>query len=169
MKYIALIVLVLGLAIGACAQTTINFADLPDVSTPSPLPNGYGGVNWSGVFYVDPFEWNGAGPGFKLPQRSLGKDVAFSPYACASATCYASISSVDGKGFLLSAATAASGYGKNPIVVLAYSHGQYIGSQTFMMTTDLQELDFPAAWGAVTQVVFEGSVVFYDVDLVILP
>jgi hypothetical protein len=32
-----------------------------------------------------------------------------------------------------------------------------------MMTTDMQELDFPPSWGIVTQVVFQGSVVLYDV------
>ncbi len=107
------------------------------------MPNGHGGVNWAGVFYVDPWEWGGAGPGFKHAQNGPGKDVAFSPYVCGGVTCYATITSVDGKGFLLSSATAASGYNKNPLVVLAYSHGQYVGTQTFMLTTDLQQLDFP--------------------------
>jgi hypothetical protein len=136
------------------------------------MPNGYGGVNWAGVFYVDPWEWAGAGPGFKHVLSSPGKDVAFSPYACASLGCYASISSLDGKGFLLASATAAGGYATKtatPLVVLAYRHGQYVGSQRFMLTTDLQELDFPTDWGAVTQVVFQGSVVFYDMTLQILP
>lgn len=169
MKYLTLLILVLGLAIGVNAQSTITFSDLPDISTPSPMPNGYGGVNWSGVFYVDPFGWPGAGAGFKQAHRSLGKDVAFSPYACGSVTCYASISSVDGRVFFLYSATAAAGYGKNPVVVTAYRDGQYLGSQSFMMTTDLQQLDFPPEWQGVTQVVFQGSVVFYDVTLQILP
>ena len=126
-------------------------------------------MNWTGVFYVDPLRWPAAGAGFLHAQNTPGNDVAFSPYACPGVNCYASISSVDGKGFLISSATAAAGYGKNPLVVLAYSHGQYVGTQTFMLTTDLQELDFPPAWGAVTQVVFQGSVVFYDLTLQILP
>jgi hypothetical protein len=169
MKYITLLVLLLGLAIGASAQGTFNFNSLPDVSAPTPVPNGYGGVNWAGVFYVDPWEWSGSGPGFKHVQNAPGKDVGFSPYTCGGITCYASITSVDGKGFLLSSATAAAGYSNNPLVVLAYSHGQYVGTQTFMLTTDLEQLDFPPEWGAVTQVVFEGSVVFYDMTLQILP
>jgi hypothetical protein len=172
MKYLTLLVLLLGLAIAASAQGTVNFSNLPDVSSPTPMPNGYGGVNWAGVFYVDPWEWGGAGPGFKHAQNGPGKDVAFSPYACGGITCYASITSVDGKGFLLFSATAAAGYeskAPTPLVALAYSHGQYVGTQTFMLTTDLQQLDFPPAWGAVTQVVFQGSVVFYDMTLQILP
>jgi len=169
MKYLALLILALGLAISASAQNHMNFAELPDVSAPTPVPNGYGSVNWTGVFYVDPFEWNGAGTGFKHAQSGPGRDVAFSPYACMGLICYASISSVDGKGFLLFSATAAAGYSKNPLIVLAYSHGQYVGTQTFMLTTDLQQLDFPPAWGAVTQVVFQGSVAFYDMSLEILP
>ena len=172
MKYLTLLVLLLGLAIGACAQGTINFSNLPDVSIPTPMPNGYGGVNWTGVFYVNPWEWDGSGPGFKHVPSNLGKDVAFAPYACGSVTCYASISTVDGKGFLLVAATAAGGYYSKipvPLIARAYSHGQYVGTQTFMLTTDLQQLDFPSEWGAITQVVFQGSVVFYDMTLQILP
>jgi len=172
MKYLTLLVLLLGLTIGASAQGTFNFSYLPDVSIPTPMPNGYGGVNWQGVFYVDPWEWSGAGPGFKNVQNTPGKDVAFSPYSCGVITCFASISSLDGKGFLLASATAAGGYASKtaiPLLVLAYNHGQYVGTQTFMLTTDLQRLDFPASWGAVTQVVFQGSVVFYDMTLEILP
>lgn len=169
MKNLLLLVVLLALAIGASAQTTINFADLPNVSVPTPLPNGYGNVNWSGVFYVDPAEWSGAGPGFKHNEDLAHNDVAFTGYGCLSTACYGSISSLDGKSFLLPQAHAAAGYGKSPLVVLAYSHGTYVGTQSFMMTTDVQELDFPPSWGAVTQVVFEGSVVFYDMTLQVLP
>jgi len=172
MKYIALLILVLGMAIGASAQATINFGDLPDVSSPTPLPNGYGGVNWSGVFYVDPFEWPGADKGFKHNRDTAGRDVAFTGYLCVSNACYASISSQDGKAFLLTEAHVAAGYSNklpSPLVVLAYNHGQYMGTQTFLLTSDLQELDFPPSWGGVTQVVFEGSVVFYDLTLYLTP
>jgi hypothetical protein len=169
MKHLTLLILVLGLAIGATAQSTFNFSGLPETAAPTPMPNGYGGLNWTGVFYVDPFAWPGAGAGFKQARSSLGRDVAFSPYACGSVSCYASITSVDGRAFFLYSATAASGYGKNPLVVTAYRNGVYLGTQTFMMTTDLQQLDFPPAWEGVTQVVFQGSVVFYDMTIQILP
>jgi hypothetical protein len=169
MKYLTLFLLILGLAISAAAQATINFANLPDVSTPSPLPNAYGGVNWSGVFYVDPLKWAGAGNGFKHTENMAGTDVAFAPYACGTSTCYASISSQDGKAFLLRYANAAGGYGSNPLIVTAYNHGAYVGTQRYMMTTNVQELDFPPSWGGVTQVVFQGSVVFYDLSLYLIP
>ncbi len=172
MKYLTLLVLLLGLAIGACAQGTFNFSSLPDVSIPTPMPNGYGGVNWVGVFYVDPWRWSGAGPGFKHIQNTPGKDVAFFPYACISVGCFASINSVDGRGFLFSSATAAAGYYSKspvPLIVRAYSNGKYVGTQTFMLTTDLQQLDLPPEWGPITQVVFQGSIVFYDLTIEILP
>src|SRR5271157_4235059 len=100
MKNLLLLFVLLGLALAANAQGSFNFSNLPDVSAPTPVPNDYGGVNWTGVFYVDPFEWSGAGPGFRHTQNNAGKDVAFAPYACQASTCYASISSVDGRGFL---------------------------------------------------------------------
>lgn len=161
MKNLLLLFVVLGLAIGASAQELVNFSDLPDISSPSPVPNGYGNLNWTGFFYVDPWNWGGAGQGFK--HGPIGKDVGFSPYVCGSiGTCYATLSA--SPGFELVNAHAAAGYGKNPLVVLAYYNGKYVGTQTYMMTTDVQELDFPPSWGIVTQVVFQGSVVLYDIS-----
>jgi hypothetical protein len=165
MKNLLLLFALLGLAVGASAQEIVNFSDLPDASSPSPIPDGYGNLNWAGFFYVDPYEWAGAGPGFK--HGPLGKDVGFSPYVCGGGSlCYGSINSTT--GFQLISVHAAAGYaslgpGGSPLLVTAYYKGKYIGSQRFMMTTDVQELDFPPIWGIVTQVVFQGSVVLYDV------
>ena len=73
-KTLVLLACMLILALGATAQNQINFSDLPLGSTPALLPNGYGGLNWSNFFYVDPAEWSGAGSGYKLgPDRG---DVA---------------------------------------------------------------------------------------------
>jgi hypothetical protein len=165
MKNLLLLFVLLGLAIGASAQELMNFSDLPDISSPSPMPNGYGNLNWTGFFYVDPYDWNGAGPGFK--HGPIGKDVGFAPYGCGSVGCYASLNS--STGFELINAHAAAPYanggpGGSPLIVTAYDNGKYIGIQTFMMTTDVQELDFPPSWGIVTQVVFQGSAVLYDVS-----
>lgn len=165
MKNLLLLVVLLGLAIGASAQETVNFSDLPDISSPSPVPNGYGNLNWTGFFYVDPYNWNGAGPGFK--HGPIGKDVGFTPYGCGTVACYASLSASN--GFELVSAQGAAPYatggtGYSPLVATAYNNGKYVGTQTFMMTTDVQELDFPPSWGVVTQVVFQGSVVLYDVS-----
>lgn len=162
MKNLFLLFVLLALAIGAGAQELITFADLPDINNPSPMPNGYGNLNWTGFFYVDPFEWGGSGQGFKHKNYITGTDVGFAPYACVTSGCYASLSASN--GFELVSAHAAAGYGKNPLVVTAYNNGQYVGTQTYMMTTDVQELDFPPSWGIVTQIIFQGSVVFYDVS-----
>ena len=142
MKKLLLLVVLLGLAaLGATAQETVNFSDLPDMDNPSPIPNGYGNVTWSGFYFVDPFDWGGSGQGFK--HAPIGRDVGFSPLACNGSLCSASLSSTT--GFQLVSAHAAAGYSKNPLVVTAYNHGRYVGVQTYMMTTDEQELDFPPA------------------------
>ncbi len=167
MKNLLLLFVLLGLAIGASAQELMNFSDLPDISSPSPLPNGYGNLNWTGFFFVDPFQWSGAGPGFKHKNDISGTDVAFGPYACVNSGCYSSLSASN--GFELVSAHGAAPYptggpGYSPLVATAYNNGKYVGTQTYMMTTDVQELDFPPSWGIVTQVVFQGSVVLYDVS-----
>src|SRR5208283_1969517 len=74
-KTLVLFVCVLAPAIGASAQENLNFANLPRVSMPTPMPNGYGQLNWTNIFYVDPNEWSGAGPGYK--DGPVGQDVAF--------------------------------------------------------------------------------------------
>lgn len=160
MKNLLLLFVLVGLALAANAQELINFADLPDMDSPSPMPNGYGNLNWTGFSYVDPYDWGGAGPGFK--RGPVGRDVAFAPYACNTFGCNASLSASN--GFELVSAHGAAGYSKNPLVVTAYNNGKYVGIQTFMMTTDVQELDFPPSWGIVTQIFFQGSVVLYDVS-----
>ena len=65
-----LLTLVLVLAVYAGAQQTINFADLPDVATATPLPTGYHSLTWSGVSYVDPFKATGMGRAFSTPAAS---------------------------------------------------------------------------------------------------
>lgn len=170
-KLILLFATVLALAIAAGAQGIINFGDMPDMASPSPMPNGYANFVWTGFYYVDPFQWNGAGPGFKHQEWMKGPDVVFAPYLCGgNSGCYASLSYSPGfapvpppMGFHLVSATAAAGYGKGVLVVTAYLNGKYVGSQRYFMTTQVQQLDFPTEWGVVTQVVFQGSVVLYDV------
>ena len=165
MKNLLLLFVLLALAIGATAQETVNFSDLPNISSPSPVPDGYANLNWTGFFYVNPFEWIGAGPGFK--NGPIGEDVAFAPYACSSLGCYASLSS--STGFELLSAHAAAPYatggpGGTPLVVTAYYKGKYVGTGTYMMTTEEQELDFPPSWGIVSQAVFQGAAVMYDLS-----
>ncbi len=168
MKNIALLLLMLVLtAMAALAQQDINFADLPDVSNPTPLPIDYQSLNWSCMFYVDPANWSGSGPGFSHQNRIAGTDVVFGPGLCAGPGGSSSISSVDGKGFLLLGATVAAGYSNMTLTVMAYNHGSYVGSHIFLMTTDTQVLTFPLTWGHITQAVLQGSGTFvlYNVQV----
>jgi hypothetical protein len=167
MKNLALLLVMLVLAIAAIAQQNINFADLPDVSSPTPLPADYQSLNWSCMFYVNPAEWSGSGPGFGHQNNIAGTDVAFGPGLCAGPGGASSISSVDGKGFLLLGATAAGGYSNMSLTVMAYNHGSYVGSYTYQLSTNAEVLIFPPKWGYITQAVFQGSgtLVLYNVQV----
>lgn len=55
------------LAAGANAQQQLNFANLPLVNSPSPIPSGYGQLNWGNFFYVNPYGWSGS-------ERDIGWD-----------------------------------------------------------------------------------------------
>ena len=50
-KTLVLIACLLALALSASAQNQINFANLPLVSTPTPMPNAYSGLNWNNISY----------------------------------------------------------------------------------------------------------------------
>jgi hypothetical protein len=72
---VALAFCLLAGVVGASAQQNLNFANLPLVNSPAPMPNGYGQLDWGNFFYVNPWGWSGAGPGYKLGPQ--GVDVAF--------------------------------------------------------------------------------------------
>jgi hypothetical protein len=167
MKNLLLLFVLLGLAVAASAQQHVNFADLPDISNPTPVPIGYQALDWSCMFYVDPDQWPGSGPGFGHHDHIAGADVAFGPGLCAGPGGASSISSVDGKGFQLLSAIAAAGYSNMVLTAIAYNHGTYVGADSFLLTTDTRNLTFPPAWGYVTQVVLQGSGTFvlYDVEV----
>ena len=165
MKNLVLWFFLLNLAAYAGAQQTINFADLPDVATSTPLPTGYHSLNWTGVLYVNPSKASGLGPGFQHSSSIAGTDVAFGPGVCGSTGCYSSISSAHGDYFQLVSATVAAGYTSGSLIVLAYVNGTYVGSHTYSLTTELQTLTFPQAWGNITEVVLQGSFVFYNLTI----
>jgi hypothetical protein len=162
-KTLVLLTCILVLALGATAQEQLNFFDLPLVSTPTPLPNGYGQLTWSNFFYVDPAEWAGAGFGYKLgPDRG---DVAFIgeqhclyeptqgrvPFPV---VCFGSISSAGGPfGFQPVSALVAGGFGPTSITVTAYNNGKYVGSSVYNLTTTPQHISFPFSWGPITEMV----------------
>jgi hypothetical protein len=74
-KTLVLLACLMALAVGATAQEQLNFTTLPLVTSPSPMPNGYGHLDWGNFFYVNPLGWSSAGPGYKLEPED--GDVAF--------------------------------------------------------------------------------------------
>lgn len=167
MKTIALLVVLMALVIGATAQANLNFADLPDAKVPTPMPNGYGNLTWSGINYVDPFQWVGAGAGFKHHEDITGSDVVFGGGPCFSSACFGAIS--DPLGFQLVSATLAAGYGPTSVTFTAYYKGKYVGAMTYQLTTQPQAITFPEAWDDVTQVIVQtssgGTFVLYNLSL----
>jgi len=165
-KTFVLLACVLALALGATAQQQLTFSDLPLASMPTLLPNGYGQLNWGNFFYVDPAEWSGAGPGYKLgPDRGDvafigGKVCLYNPIlkenVALPSACYGTISSAGGPiSFQAVSATAAAGFGSNNVTVTAYNNGKYVGSSVYSLTTLPQNISFPASWGAITELVIQ--------------
>lgn len=169
MKKLMLVFMLFALTLGLSAQSNlINFGDLPGLDVPAPVPSFYENYNWSGMFYVNPWTWSGAGPGFKHQEFVRNYSVAFIPYACVNVTCFASISSPT--GLILQGAHVAAGYptmGMAPsqLFVIAYNNGKYVGSATYNTTTQVQQIVFPPEWGTVTQVMFKGDAVFFDLNV----
>jgi len=173
-KSLLLLTCVLALALGATAQNQINFAQLPLVSTPAPLPNGYYGFNWSDFFYVDPERWSEAGPGYML-SPVINRDVAFvGDTGCTwrlpalHHTCNGTITANGPISFQAVSATVAGGFGTTSITVLAYNNGNYVGASFYSLGTELQTITFPPSWGPITQLTFQtpagGDLVFYDLQ-----
>lgn len=176
-----LILCLLALAVGASAQNQINFAGLPLVGSPMPVPNGYYDFTWTNILYVDPAEWQSAGPGYKL-SASPDQDVAFvGGTTCLipgrGENCFGSISVPSSLGsggvnnplsFQLVSATVAGGFGPTTISVVAYNKGNYVGTASYDLSGDLQTINFPASWGSVTEVTFQtvamGDLVIYNLQ-----
>lgn len=173
-KTLVLLACVLAVAIGASAQENLNYVDLPKVSTPTIMPNGYGQLNWTNIFYVDPSEWSCAGPGYKNGPND--QDVAFvGGKVCRllQEYCYGTVSSNGGPtSFQAVSAVVAGGFGPTNITVTAYNNGSYVGSAFYILSTQVQTLNFPPAWGSITELVFQtsngGDLVIYDLSVYIL-
>lgn len=149
------ILCLLAMVTTASAQQNLNFADLPLVNTPSPMPDGYGQLGWgNNLYYVNPYGWSGAGSGFRLGPQ--GEDVVFvGARNCrlVGYTCYGTLT--DPRGFQLVSANVAAGFGPTTIVVTAYNNGNVLGSANYFLTTQMRTLNFPADWGIATEVVIQ--------------
>jgi hypothetical protein len=157
------------LAAGANAQQQLNFANLPLVNSPSPIPSGYGQLNWGNFFYVNPYGWSGSGAGYRLGPKD--EDVAFiGGESCrlSGNTCYGTLSSAG--GFELVSANVAAGSNPEAIIVNAYTNGRFVGSANYFLTAEMRTLIFPSSWGVVTEVSIQsdgspGDFVVYSLNL----
>jgi len=146
----------LALVVSASAQQELNFAGLPLANNPTPMPNGYGQLDWGNFFYVNPYGWSGAGSGFKLGPK--GQNVAFvgGEYCRISGyTCVGTLS--DFRGFALASANVAAGFAPTAITVSAYSNGSFVGSANYFLSTEMSTLTFPSSWGVVTEISIQAS------------
>lgn len=154
-RTLLLLTCVVVLTFGASAQERLTFADLPLVSSPSPMPSGYGHLDWGNFSYVDPYEWSGSGPGFKL--GPIGQDIAFidGRFCGISPVCYGTLNLP--RGFALVSADVAGGFGPTTVTLVAYRNGTHIGTANFFVTSQMRTLSFPPSWGVVTEVVLQVS------------
>jgi hypothetical protein len=168
------------LTAGGLGQSQIGFSSLPLVSAPTPVPNGYFGLNWSNILYVDPAKWSGAGPGYMLGSVP-NQDVAFVGSASCSccvpqfASCFGSITVSSNGGtsnqisFQALSGRLAAGFGPTSITALAYKKGNFVGSAVYRLDTQVETVLFPPSWGGITQLTFQtdagGDLVFYSLDV----
>jgi hypothetical protein len=147
---------VLAVAMGATAaqaQQQLNFADLPLVASPTPLPIGYQSLNWSNMFYVDPDLYPGAGPGYQnlLTHRDL---VFIGGQFCAPVRsgCFGIISAPGGPiDIHVVSAVMAAGFQNTNITFYAYRNGTFVGSMTAKLYTVPLLVRFPSSWDAITE------------------
>jgi hypothetical protein len=162
-----LILCLLSLVAGAVAQEQLNFSQLPLINTPSPVPNGYGQIDWGNFYFVNPYGWSGAGSGYMLGVQ--GKDVGFiGSRDCRlyDRVCFGTLT--DSRGFQLVSATVAAGYSPTQVTVTAYVSGTQLGSMQYFVDTGIRTLRFPSSWGIATEVVFQvsgepGNLVVYNI------
>jgi len=158
-------------ATAAMAQEDINFADLPLVAAPAPLPSGYEGMQWTNMFYVDPNQYASGGLGYK--NLFTHRDVAFiGGTFCApvGTGCFGIITSPPGPiSFQAVNAIMAAGYQSNQVRVTAYRNGTYVGSILLLLNTTPHKVNFPASWGSITELQITtngvGNLVLFDLGI----
>ncbi len=189
MKKIALLVCILGLAMCASAQTLIDFTSLTPSAVPAAIPEGYAGLNWTGIDFVDPQQWvytNGTievGAGFTSGPEALvafgGGPLCYQKHGGQTAKFICSASVAAGVGpnalsqFSPAYAFVSEGWasdGEQTLLVRAYNNGTLIGSQSYDLSTQAQKIQlvFPS-WGPITELKFYpspgGSFVLYVLGL----
>jgi len=130
--------LALCLPIAAAAQDFINFNGLPVTGAPRPIPGGYAGMNWNGLYYItNRFSTdlqNVAFPALGTGAPSMVAVDAQHPYELLSIS--------------------ATGDYNSTLTLYAFNRGAFIGSHTYSLAPVLTPLQVPQEWGATTQVTF---------------
>lgn len=167
-----LLAVVLGLTLAVTAQSYINFTNLPPSGTPYAIPEGYGGLHWSGIDYVSCMLYDYAdgvkefGAGFMAgPEAQVafgGGPLCYQKHGGNTnvSACQASITAGIIPGTMihfrpdyLYAASGWSGDGLQFITVNAYDNGVLVGSQKYPLIPVARKIKliFPVAWGNVTE------------------
>ena len=163
MKRIGLLIFVLAVAVCAGAQTTmmLTFSDMPSTGIPTPIPDNYPTstyLNWDGFYYVSPMLWTGAGPGFFTGPDArvafLGGYMCKQDPAICSATLKLAVGPNSTAAFHPVNMVVSAGWSANNVVVLAYNHGQFVGSMPLKLSTTAHIYTLPLNWGMVTQLTF---------------
>jgi hypothetical protein len=175
MRKFALLVCILALAMSASAQIMITFSNLTPATSPTPIPNGYGPLDWEHVYTVDPILWAGSGPGFTNGPDAV---IAFvgGNYVCIfqPSACKATISGCTAMPhFQAMSASVSAGYQQNVVTFIAYLGGVEVGRQDYNLTVTNQVIYFPTSWGTIDQLKIWphvgggqfGSVVFYTLTV----
>ena len=179
---------VLALAMTASAQT-IEFTGLGPTATPLAVPEGYAGLNWTGIDYVSPLLWNytngttETGAGFTSGPEAMvafgGGPLCYKKHGGQTTKniCSAIIAAGVGPNALsvfnpvsVDIAAGWASDGTQSVVVQAYNDGNLMGSQKFDLGTQAQKftLAFPN-WGPITELKFipspGGSFVLYNLQM----
>lgn len=180
--------ILLALAMSASAQT-IDFTGLGPTPTPLAVPEGYAGLNWTGIDYVSPLLWNytngttETGAGFTSGPEAMvvfgGGPLCYRKHGgnTGKNICSAIIAAGVGPNalpvFNAVSADIAAGWasdGTQSVVVQAYNDGNLMGSQKFDLGSQAQKftLTFPS-WGPITELKFipspGGSFVLYALQM----
>lgn len=154
----------------AQAQQQVNFADLPLVASPAPVPLGYQELNWANMYYVDPNLYSSAGPGYQ--NLLTHRDVVFvGGQFCApvQSGCYGIISVPGGPiSIQVSNAVMSAGFESSNVTFYAYYNGRFKGTMTAKLYTVPSLVRFPVSWGAITELQIltdqPGNVVLLDLS-----
>ena len=137
-RKLALVVLaaLVSFSLPIAAQSTIDFASLPQTNRYLPIPAGYGGMNWGNLNYITAsVNGNPTNVGAPVFNSSSQTIVAANP----------------GQTFQLASLTA-SGQNSVVLTIHGYNQGVHVGSQMYVLSATPKALNVPASWGNLTSI-----------------